>query len=138
MIRLRALPIVLLACAGSATAADDDKAFKRTDELYVGLFGDSMIKADDKHRPPLERNSMSIDARFGLHPDAHLGYELRAFYGKLKVRDSSRGDGNRSVEIGQPLTLSADSHAFHVFDADGLALRRRTPGNLQSARRQAA
>jgi len=49
-----------------------------------------------------------------------------------------RGDGNRSVAIGQPLALSVDSHAFHVFDADGMALRRRTPGNLQSSRRQAA
>ncbi|MBP0598107.1 sn-glycerol-3-phosphate ABC transporter ATP-binding protein UgpC [Herbaspirillum sp. LeCh32-8] len=46
-----------------------------------------------------------------------------------------RGDGNRSVEIGERLQLSADSHAFHVFGADGQALRRLRPGNLQSSRR---
>ncbi|KAF1040273.1 MAG: Maltose/maltodextrin import ATP-binding protein MalK [Herbaspirillum frisingense] len=46
-----------------------------------------------------------------------------------------RGDGNRSVEIGERLALSADSHAFHVFAADGQALRRLRPGNLQSSRR---
>ena len=49
-----------------------------------------------------------------------------------------RGDGNRSVGIGQPLTLSVQRQAFHVFNADGQALRRRQPGNLQSARRLAA
>jgi len=32
------------------------------------------------------------------------------------------------------LTLSADSHAFHVFDAEGRALRRLKPGNLLSSR----
>jgi multiple sugar transport system ATP-binding protein len=46
-----------------------------------------------------------------------------------------RGDGNRDVDIGQRLALSADSHAFHVFGADGQALRRLRPGNLQSSRR---
>jgi ABC-type sugar transport system ATPase subunit len=46
-----------------------------------------------------------------------------------------RGDGNRNVEIGERLQLSADSHAFHVFGADGQALRRLKPGNLQSSRR---
>ncbi|WDZ95918.1 sn-glycerol-3-phosphate ABC transporter ATP-binding protein UgpC [Herbaspirillum sp. WKF16] len=46
-----------------------------------------------------------------------------------------RGDGNRNVEIGQRLALSADSHAFHVFAADGQALPRLKPGNLQSSRR---
>jgi len=45
-----------------------------------------------------------------------------------------RGDGNRNVDIGEQLTLSADSHAFHVFDAEGRALRRLKPGNLLSSR----
>ncbi|WP_050467516.1 ABC transporter ATP-binding protein [Herbaspirillum chlorophenolicum] len=46
-----------------------------------------------------------------------------------------RGDGNRDLDIGERLELSADSHAFHVFDAQGQALRRLKPGNLQSSRR---
>jgi len=45
-----------------------------------------------------------------------------------------RGDGNRTIAIGEHLALSADSHAFHVFDADGRALRRLKPGNVVSSR----
>ncbi|HZP10812.1 MAG TPA: hypothetical protein VFB36_00175 [Nevskiaceae bacterium] len=92
-------PFAILAVVAFATGvarADEDKQLKRSDELYVALFGDSMIKADAKHRPPLERASMALDARFGLHPDQHLGYEMRVFYGKLEVSDAARGDGNRS------------------------------------------
>ncbi|MBB5390004.1 MULTISPECIES: ABC transporter ATP-binding protein [unclassified Herbaspirillum] len=46
-----------------------------------------------------------------------------------------RGDGNRDLDLGSRLALSADSHAFHAFDAQGQALRRLKPGNLQSSRR---
>ncbi|NRR30480.1 sn-glycerol-3-phosphate ABC transporter ATP-binding protein UgpC [Oxalobacteraceae bacterium] len=45
-----------------------------------------------------------------------------------------RGDGNNNVRIGEQLVVSAHSSAFHVFDAEGLALRRRKPGNMTSAR----
>ncbi len=45
-----------------------------------------------------------------------------------------RGDGNRNVGIGEEIVLSAHSSAFHVFDADGNALRRLRPGNLVSSR----
>ena len=45
-----------------------------------------------------------------------------------------RGDGDRNVEIGQQLNLSADSSAFHIFNADGHALRRLKPGNLLSSK----
>ena len=47
-----------------------------------------------------------------------------------------RGDGNRNVDIGETIELSADSHVFHVFDAEGKALRRLKPGNLLSSRQQ--
>jgi multiple sugar transport system ATP-binding protein len=49
-----------------------------------------------------------------------------------------RGDGNRTVELGRAMTVSADSSSFHLFDADGQALRRLQPGNLQSSHRVAA
>jgi multiple sugar transport system ATP-binding protein len=45
-----------------------------------------------------------------------------------------RGDGNRNVEIGERIALSAGSHAFHLFDANGEAFRRLKPGNLVSSR----
>jgi multiple sugar transport system ATP-binding protein len=46
-----------------------------------------------------------------------------------------RGDGNQCVALGAPLRLSADSSAFHVFDAQGLALSRLRPGNMVAADR---
>ena len=45
-----------------------------------------------------------------------------------------RGDGECSVPIGAEMVFCADSSAFHVFDAGGLARRRLRPGNMQSAR----
>jgi hypothetical protein len=131
MIPTRALAVVLLCLVAAPAAADDDKQLKRTDEFYVALFGDSMIKADDKHRPLLDRNSYAIDARFGMHPDGHLGYELRAFYGKLKVQDSTRGDGNRSG-IGVDALYRIGPPSFflrpYVLAGVGVAYSDRLPG----------
>ena len=45
-----------------------------------------------------------------------------------------RGDGNNTVRIGENITLSAASSAFHVFDANGKALRRLKPGNMISSK----
>ena len=47
-----------------------------------------------------------------------------------------RGDGEREVQLGTPISISAPSNAFHVFNADGQALRRLKPGNMQSSRQQ--
>src|SRR4051812_35487990 len=41
-----------------------------------------------------------------------------------------RGDGDNQVRIGETLTVSTGSSAFHVFDAAGKALRRLKPGNM--------
>ncbi|GHD69204.1 ABC transporter ATP-binding protein [Jeongeupia chitinilytica] len=45
-----------------------------------------------------------------------------------------RGDGERAVHIGDTIALSAPAAAFHVFNRDGLALRRLKPGNMVAAR----
>jgi multiple sugar transport system ATP-binding protein len=65
----------------------------------------------------------------------HLG-EANFIYVKLSGGQDIvvRGDGNRNVDIGEEIVLSANSNAFHVFDADGNALRRLKPGNLVSSR----
>lgn len=95
--RLAPLLVLLTTFAGAPARADDTKVdVNRSDEYYVALFGDMMIKADNKHRPLLDRGSTSIDARFGYQSEQHWGYEGRVFYGKLKVSDPSRDDGNRS------------------------------------------
>ena len=46
-----------------------------------------------------------------------------------------RGDGDRTVALGVPLSFSATSSAFHVFDAQGLAMRRLHPGNMVASSR---
>lgn len=45
-----------------------------------------------------------------------------------------RGDGNRTVRVGEHIDLSVCSSALYVFDAAGTALRRLKPGNLTSSR----
>ncbi|MFC5473777.1 ABC transporter ATP-binding protein [Paraherbaspirillum soli] len=45
-----------------------------------------------------------------------------------------RGNGNNTVRIGDTITLSAASSAFHVFDADGQSLARLKPGNMISSK----
>ena len=49
-----------------------------------------------------------------------------------------RGDGDKQLEIGAALTVSAASSAFHVFDAAGRALRRKKPGNMLSSKQALA
>ncbi|WP_047392913.1 ABC transporter ATP-binding protein [Chitinibacter sp. ZOR0017] len=48
-----------------------------------------------------------------------------------------RGDGEREVALGSDISISAASQSFHVFTADGQALRRLRPGNTRSSRQQA-
>ena len=68
----------------------------------------------------------------------HLG---EANYLYLTLNNGSdivvRGDGEREVKLGTPITISAPSNAFHVFNAEGQALRRLKPGNMQSSRHKA-
>jgi multiple sugar transport system ATP-binding protein len=44
-----------------------------------------------------------------------------------------RGDGSQPVAIGTTLDFSAHPAAFHLFDAQGQALRRLMPGNMVTA-----
>jgi len=46
-----------------------------------------------------------------------------------------RGDGSRHVQVGSPIVFSADPADFHLFDNQGLAMRRLQPGNLVSSGR---
>ncbi|MBV6323581.1 ABC transporter ATP-binding protein [Duganella violaceipulchra] len=66
----------------------------------------------------------------------HLGEANYIYVSREGAEDVViRGDGERHVEIGQPIVFSADSTAFHVFDEGGQALRRLRPGNMVSAAR---
>ncbi|GGP22554.1 ABC transporter ATP-binding protein [Silvimonas iriomotensis] len=46
-----------------------------------------------------------------------------------------RGHGDREVNIGDTINISAPSAAFHVFDRDGNAFKRLKPGNMVAAKR---
>ncbi|MDR3428806.1 sn-glycerol-3-phosphate ABC transporter ATP-binding protein UgpC [Silvimonas sp.] len=48
-----------------------------------------------------------------------------------------RGHGDREVKIGDAISISAPSAAFHVFDRDGKAFKRLKPGNMVAAKRVA-
>jgi ABC-type sugar transport system ATPase subunit len=69
----------------------------------------------------------------------HLG-ESNHIY--LALADGSelviRGEGDRPVDAEAPLHFSAEPAAFHVFDAQGQALRRLQPGNLLTSGRSRA
>jgi multiple sugar transport system ATP-binding protein len=45
-----------------------------------------------------------------------------------------RGDGNYPVRVGEAMSISTSSSAFHIFDADGRALKRLRPGNMTSSK----
>jgi multiple sugar transport system ATP-binding protein len=45
-----------------------------------------------------------------------------------------RGDGNREVHISEQLEISAPAAAFHVFNQDGIALKRIKPGNMSTSK----
>jgi ABC-type sugar transport system ATPase subunit len=49
-----------------------------------------------------------------------------------------RGDGNRAVDVGTSMRFWVPRDSFHVFDAEGQALRRLRPGNLVASSRGAA
>jgi multiple sugar transport system ATP-binding protein len=65
----------------------------------------------------------------------HLG-EANAIYVTLTGGQDVviRGPGDQRVQLGAPIAFSAPAAVFHVFDAQGQALRRLQPGNLVSAR----
>ncbi len=65
----------------------------------------------------------------------HLG-EANFIYVTLQNGQDAvvRGDGDNTVHIGTTISLSAPSSAFHVFDANGQALRRVKPGNMISSK----
>jgi multiple sugar transport system ATP-binding protein len=49
-----------------------------------------------------------------------------------------RGDGSQPVAMGSAIDFSAQPSAFHLFDAQGQALRRLMPGNMITASQAAA
>ena len=73
------------ALIAAPAVADEAKEVKRADEYYVALFGDGLVKADDKHDPEWLR-SYAGDLRFGYQAEQHWGYEVRAFYGKVRAK----------------------------------------------------
>jgi ABC-type sugar transport system ATPase subunit len=116
--------------SGQEVRADVDSAAARIgDAVTVGLRAE--------HIEDEGRGGASFAGVINLVE--HLG-EANFIY--LTLRNGQdlvvRGDGNALVRIGAALTVSADSSAFHVFDAAGRALRRRKPGNMLSSKQPLA
>ncbi len=121
-----------------------------TDHLRIRLGSGQEIRADVSAGTTKAGDAVTV----GLRPEhilenAHSG---EVFSGKVSIvehlgeanfiyvtlQDGQdllvRGDGNNPVHIGDSVTLSAPSNAFHVFDAQGLALARLKPGNMISSK----
>src|SRR5450830_1620858 len=120
------------------------------DGLYLDIGADRQLRADVapgtcqpgdqvtlgvRAEHILENSSGSEQFHGRVNLVEHLG-EANFIYLTLASGHDVvvRGDGNRTIAIGETLNLSADSHAFHVFDTAGQALRRRKPGNLLASR----
>jgi multiple sugar transport system ATP-binding protein len=102
--------------AGSARAGD---------AVTVGLRPEHIL--ENAHSGEVFSGKVSIVEHLG---EANFIYVTLQDGQDLLVR----GDGNNPVHIGDSVTLSAPSNAFHVFDAKGLALARLKPGNMISSK----
>ncbi|KAF3999278.1 ABC transporter ATP-binding protein [Glaciimonas immobilis] len=95
------------------------------DPVTVGIRAEHIV----------ENNAASEKFSAKVNIVEHLG-EANFIYATLQNGQDIvvRGDGNNTVRIGETMTLSAASSAFHVFDVNGNALRRVKPGNLISSK----
>jgi len=106
-------------------AAVDGSACHAGDRVTLGLRAE--------HALPEAAASEAFHGRVGMVE--HLG-EVNFIY--ITLDDGTevvvRGDGNQMVPAGLPFSFSAGPESFHVFDAQGRALRRLRPGNMVSSR----
>jgi multiple sugar transport system ATP-binding protein len=117
---------VALDNGASVRAAVDGTAVQRGERVTLGLRAEH-IRADGSASERFEGCVSIVE---------HLGEANYIYVTLADGRDIVlRGDGNQSVALGAPLRLSADSSAFHVFDAQGRALPRLRPGNMVAADR---
>ncbi len=120
---------VQLQGGGAVHAAVDGRGLKAGDSVTLGLRAEQAV----------EGSACSEVFEGQLQMVEHLG-EANILYITLRSGQDVvlRGDGNRLVEVGAALRFSADPAAFHLFDAQGHALRRLQPGNLVAAGRAVA
>ena len=100
-------------------------ATKVGDAVTVGLRPEHIL--ENAHSGEIFSGKVSIVEHLG---EANFIYVTLQNGQDLVVR----GDGNNTVHIGDSITLSAPSHAFHVFDSNGQALPRLKPGNMISSK----
>ncbi|NHQ86074.1 sn-glycerol-3-phosphate ABC transporter ATP-binding protein UgpC [Iodobacter sp. HSC-16F04] len=101
----------------------------------------STVKTGDLVKVGIRAEHLAEDQRFNERFSGtvsiveHLG---EANYVYLTLNNGQdivvRGDGDREVHIGTQLEVSAPAAAFHVFNQDGLALRRLKPGNMSTSK----
>jgi multiple sugar transport system ATP-binding protein len=104
-----------------------------------GLAPGSTVMLGLRAEHALEEATADAEAFSGrVNMVEHLG-EANMLYLTLDhgVDVVVRGDGNRAVDVGAPLRFWVPRDSFHVFDANGQALRRLRPGNLVASSRAA-
>ena len=110
----------------SVIADVDGSSLKVGDKVTLGLRAEHVLEAGEG----------SEIFHCDVQVVEHLG-ESNYIYAALA--DGSevvlRGDGDRTVALGVPLSFSTPSSAFHVFDAQGQAMRRLHPGNMVASSR---
>jgi multiple sugar transport system ATP-binding protein len=106
-------------------AAVDGSTCHAGDRVTLGLRAE--------HARPEGAASEAFHGRVGMVE--HLG-EVNFIYVTLDDGTEMvvRGDGNQMVPAGLPFSFCAGPESFHVFDAQGSALRRLRPGNMVSSR----
>jgi ABC-type sugar transport system ATPase subunit len=110
---------------GQEIRASVDGTVGKGDAVTVGLRAEHILENADGGE--VFTGTVSIVEHLG---EANFIYLTLANGQDIVVR----GDGNNVVRIGDSLTVSSSSNAFHVFDADGRALRRLKPGNIVSSK----
>ncbi|WP_137937916.1 sn-glycerol-3-phosphate ABC transporter ATP-binding protein UgpC [Chitinivorax sp. B] len=117
-----------------------------TDHILVGLAGGQTVRAEVDGSNQLVGEAVTLGIRAEQlaedtsHSEVftgtvniveHLG---EANYLYLMLDSGAelvvRGDGNRMIGRGEHIRISAPASAFHVFDQQGVALRRLCPGNV--------
>ncbi|MBJ7312969.1 ABC transporter ATP-binding protein [Rugamonas sp. CCM 8940] len=120
--------LVALEQGGQARALVDGGGLRAGDAVSLGLRAEHAL-ADGQAGERFAGTVSVVE---------HLGETNYVYLTMADGRDVViRSDANLALRLGQPLAFTADSRAFHLFDADGRAARRLRPGNMVATSRDA-
>lgn len=113
--------LVVLACGSEVNVHADTTGAKVGDAVKVGARSEHIMETDELEEKLYGKVSLV----------EHLG-EANFIY--LSIADGQdivfRGDGNRAVYIGEEMTVSIRQSDFYLFNENGIAFDRLSPGNM--------